>query len=169
MVVYTYNPSTQEGGELKASLGYIMKAHTPEQRQNKPWLWQHTPVILALGRQRQKDHFVFEASLVYTGSFRPSGHKWDPVSNQWETCWVDIKPTFLWKGAVIDSVTEMWLQSTFSGSVSETDGWALRSRACRGTQHRISLVLHYQLSFPTWPGVHLVSITVSNRLGFIEV
>lgn len=30
MVVYTYNPSTQEGGELKASLGYIMKAHTPE-------------------------------------------------------------------------------------------------------------------------------------------
>ena len=33
----------------------------------------YSPLILALGRKRQEDLYVFEAGLVYTVSFRPLG------------------------------------------------------------------------------------------------
>lgn len=32
--------------------------------------WWRTPLVLALRRQRQKDHLEFEASLVFTASYR---------------------------------------------------------------------------------------------------
>ena len=34
--------------------------------------WWRTPLILALGRQRQTDLFEFKASLVYIASSRPT-------------------------------------------------------------------------------------------------
>ena len=34
------------------------------------WWWQHTPLIPALGRQRQVDFCEFKANLVYKASSR---------------------------------------------------------------------------------------------------
>ena len=45
------------------------------------WVWWHMPLISALGRQKQMDLCVFEASLVYVVSSRPGKLIVRPLKN----------------------------------------------------------------------------------------
>jgi hypothetical protein len=48
-----------------------MKQRTKFKSREKSWVWQHTPLIPALRRQRQADFCELEASLVKTTQRNP--------------------------------------------------------------------------------------------------
>jgi hypothetical protein len=80
---------------------------TPENKQKKfwGWTWWHTPLILALWRQRQRqaDLYDFKASLVYKESSRTArATQRNPVSKQQPTC-PHILPAIIKNSCIIPS------------------------------------------------------------------
>ena len=47
-----------------------IQSHSLKSRKGEPRQWRRTPLVPALGRQRQVDLCQFEASLIYRGSSR---------------------------------------------------------------------------------------------------